>query len=462
MIDVRTLLFANAVVFAVLAVAMILVWRGNPKLAGLASLARVHVAMFPGTALVGLKPGLVPAAVSAIVGNALVVLSVIWLLEGIRGLYGRARESWPRWTLLVWGAVLLFFQFVEPSLRARILATSIVEGSLVLLAAGTARRGLDRPEEKAPSAVILGSLGLLGLVFVARCVYVAGAAGVHPVGTDALTIAMVTTSLVAGTGWTLGVMILVFARLHEERKHYEVGLERLVQVAAHELRTPLTSILGMLKLLAVRPGIVSAEDRDRLLDVALRSSERMAQLIDDLLDLERIESGQAAFELEMVDVERLVQQARELNEGQARRLGVTVELALLPQARVRADPQRLLRVLVNLLSNAVKFSPPGESVRLSVARLGGAVRVEVQDRGPGIPKEFRTRIFQRFAQGTAAGVPQGEGRGSGLGLAISKALVEGMGGRIGFDTQDQAGTTFYFELPEGESSPVSRLSSMEG
>ena len=450
MIDVRTLLFANAVVFAVLAVAMILVWRGNPKLAGLASLARVHVAMFAGTALVGLRPGVVPAVVSAIGGNALIVLSVVWLLEGIRGLYGRPRETWTRWTLLFWGAVLLFFQYVQPNLRARILTTSLVAVGFLLRAAWTARHGLARPEEKSPSSLILGSLGLLGLIFAARCIAVAGAAQVaNPVGSDALTIAMVTTSLVAGTGWTLGVMILVFARLNQERRRYEVGLEQLVQVTAHELRTPLTSILGTLKLLASQPCIVSDEDRQRLFEVALRSSERMAQLIDDLLDLERIESGQAAFELEAVDLERLVQQAKELNEGQARRLGVEVEVALLPQARVLADPQRLLRVLVNLLSNAVKFSPPGESVRLSVSRIDGSIRVEVQDHGPGIPKEFRSRIFQRFARGTAAGVPAGPGKGTGLGLAISKALMEGMGGKIGFETQDQAGTTFYFELPDG-------------
>lgn len=94
MIDVRTLLFANAVVFAVLAIAMILVWRGNPGFPGLASLARVHLAMMPGAALVGLPPGVVPAFVSVILGNGLVVLGVAWLFEGIRELYHRPRDSW--------------------------------------------------------------------------------------------------------------------------------------------------------------------------------------------------------------------------------------------------------------------------------------------------------------------------------------------------------------------------------
>jgi signal transduction histidine kinase len=127
---------------------------------------------------------------------------------------------------------------------------------------------------------------------------------------------------------------------------------------------------------------------------------------------------------------------------------VGIELASLPQARLRADPQRLQQVLENLVSNAVKFSPAGESVRLGASAAQGMVRVEVSDHGPGIPEELRARIFQRFARGEVPRTSEEHAKGSGLGLAISKALIEGMGGRIGFETGDRAGTTFYFELPE--------------
>lgn len=455
MIETRTLLFANAVVFAVLAVAMVLVWRSNPRFPGLASLARVHLAMMPGAFLIGLKPGLVPAAVSAIAGNTLVILGLVWLLQGIERLYGRPRDGWAWIVTASWGAGFLFFLYVQPSLRARILLTSLATVALLSKAVWAARSGLQKAGDRAPSLLILGSLGLLAIVFAARCVYMATAADVvNPIGTDVLTQAMVTVSLVSATGWTFGVMNLVYARLNEmlsrdltERKRYEAALEELVQVAAHELRTPLTSIHGSLKLLTARAIVLSDPDKERLLEMAERNSERMVRLLNDLLDLERIESGRVPFAFENIDLEPLLQQAWELSEEQARRYGIAIERSLPPGARVCANPQRLLQVLSNLLSNAVKFSPPGETVRVSVSEAAGWVRVEISDRGPGIPEEFRSRIFQRFARAAAAGISEARKQGSGLGLAISKALVEGMGGRIGFETAGRTGTTFYCELP---------------
>lgn len=232
-----------------------------------------------------------------------------------------------------------------------------------------------------------------------------------------------------------------------EKRRYERALKELVQVAAHELRSPLTSIYGTLQLLTGRGAELSRDEKDRMLTIAQRNSERMVHLLNDLLDLERIESGGASFIIESVDLDRQLVQAQELSEGQASRRDVRIELAPLPHARVRADPQRLQQVLANLLSNAVKFSPSGESVRLSAFQKDGMVRVEVSDHGPGIPKELQTRVFQRFTRGKASRTSGDQGKGSGLGLAISKALIEKMGGRIGFETGETTGTTFYIELP---------------
>jgi signal transduction histidine kinase len=457
MIDIRTLLFANATVFTVLAIAMLLVWRSNPRLPGLVCLARVHPAMVPGSILIGLGPQIFPAPLSAVLGNGLVVLGTLWLLRGIRRLYGAAEDCWPRWALLAWAAGLLTFLWIEPSLRGRILTNSIVPAAFVLRAAWTARSGLRRPEDRGSSVLVLGSLGMLGGIFALRCVSVATAAQVNPLGTYAFTVALLVTSLVAGTGWTLGVMNLVYARLNAElsrdvakRQHYELALEELVQVAAHELRNPLTSIFGTLQLLSARADLLSEEDKGRLLAVARRNSERMVNLVNNLLDLERLESNQASFEIRYVDLEQQLIQARELTEGHASRCEVAIELAPLPSpgpTRVMADPQRLQQVLANLLSNAVKFSPPGATVRLVPSRQGNRMRVEVSDEGPGIPKELRPRIFGRFVRGETPASGDEDRKGSGLGLAISKQLVERMGGRIGFETGDRLGTTFYFELP---------------
>src|SRR5689334_320353 len=122
--DIRTLLFANAMVFAVLAIAMILVWRANPKFPGLPHLARVHVGMIVGSVLIGIPPTVVPAVLSVILGNGLVLLSVIWLLAGVRSLHGLARDRSARIALPLWMAGLLFFFYGLPSLRGRILTTS--------------------------------------------------------------------------------------------------------------------------------------------------------------------------------------------------------------------------------------------------------------------------------------------------------------------------------------------------
>ena len=451
MTDIRTLLFANAIVFAVLAVAMVLVWRANRAAAGLSSLARVHVAMLAGALLIGLPAGPIPAFVLVVGGNGLVVLGIVWLLQGIRELYGEPRETWPWAALLLWAVALLSFWFLLPNLRARILTTIAVLVVLLLRATWTVRRGLAQPEERVPSWLLLASLGLLAAVNAARLLDVATTSRpVTPVGDDPLTLILMIVSLTAGTGWTLGVMHLVYARLNAQARRSHVALARrdaalqqLVEVAAHELRTPLTSILGSLKMLSARGHLLAEVDRDHLLDVAQRNSERMSRLINDLLDLERIASGQAHLQIETVELGQLLQQARELIESQARRRNVAIEVASPGSVRVQGDTQRLLQVVVNLLSNAVKFSPPGQSVRLTVSRTESAVRVEVQDHGAGVPRELRPRLFERFARDDSAGAETG----SGLGLAISKALVESMGGTIGFDSVERSGTTFYFELP---------------
>jgi PAS domain S-box-containing protein len=215
---------------------------------------------------------------------------------------------------------------------------------------------------------------------------------------------------------------------------------------SHELRTPLTSILGSLQLL--RSGALGElhKDHDEVVEIAERNGKRLLDLINEVLDIEKIESGQLSIVPEMVAVDDLVRDALRLNQGFADRFSVRLRLeGEAPAVTIRADRKRLVQILTNLLSNAAKFSPPNGSVDVSVAVKHGRVRVSVGDRGPGIPADFRNRIFGRFAQANSA-----DSRikgGTGLGLAICKRLVQMMDGTIGFEDREGGGTSFYFEFP---------------
>ncbi len=229
-------------------------------------------------------------------------------------------------------------------------------------------------------------------------------------------------------------------------KEVERLKREFVSTVSHELRTPLTSIRGSLGLLAGGAAGPIPEKAGELVSIALKNSERLILLINDILDMEKIESGRMEFAIQPLAVMPQVEQALAANQAYAGQYGVRLVLAqAAPGSQVLADPNRLAQVLANLLSNACKFSPPGGTVDVSVRADGGWVRISVKDHGPGIGEEFRGRIFQRFAQADASDARQKGG--TGLGLSISKAIVEHMGGRIGFETETGRGTTFHVELP---------------
>lgn len=236
-----------------------------------------------------------------------------------------------------------------------------------------------------------------------------------------------------------------------ERRQVRQLEQDFVSTVSHELRTPLTSITGSLSLLC--NGVMGPipSDQQELLDIAQQNSQRLAALVDDLLDLDKLDAGKMRIESKVQPLQPLLEQALSANRSYAERLGVQLSLLGQSEAQVSVDALRLHQVLSNLLSNAAKFSPRGGRVTLAAGRLDGEVRVSVSDRGPGIPEAFRPRVFQRFAQ--ANGNDARQQGGTGLGLAISRALIERMGGRIGFDCPDGGGTCFWFELPLADEAP---------
>ena len=237
------------------------------------------------------------------------------------------------------------------------------------------------------------------------------------------------------------------ARDVQEQKRIEQMKNDFVSVVSHELRTPLTSIRGSLGLLASGVAGGLPEQARTLVEIAAKNSERLVRLINDILDIEKIESGQMGFRFVPLELEPVVEQALESNRAYADALGVELRhTATVPGARVWADPDRLLQVLANLLSNAAKFSPPDGVVEVALERLDGVLRVSVTDHGRGIPPEFRPQVFSKFAQADSSSTR--EKGGSGLGLSISKAIVERHGGRIGFESEPGVTTAFFFDLPE--------------
>jgi len=165
--------------------------------------------------------------------------------------------------------------------------------------------------------------------------------------------------------------------------------------------------------------------------------------------MEKIESGQLEFTMTEFEMAPVLEATVEGNRSYADAYGVILAAENgVPGVQVYADADRLTQAITNLLSNAVKFSPRGETVRLVASRRPGFVRLEVVDRGPGIPEEFRSRIFGRFQQADSSDTRLKGG--TGLGLAITRLIVEKLGGRIGFESQVGRGSTFWIELPEAE------------
>jgi PAS domain S-box-containing protein len=229
-------------------------------------------------------------------------------------------------------------------------------------------------------------------------------------------------------------------------KQAEQAKTEFVSIVSHELRTPLTSINGALGL--INGGVLGAvpPNLKPMLDIASKNSARLASLINDLLDMEKMLAGGVHFELQDQPLLPLVEQTLEAIRPYGEPLYVSFALTL-PDAtlKVRVDGPRLHQVLANLLSNAAKFSPPDSQVEIRMLRHGAMARVEVQDYGAGIAPEFRGRIFQKFSQADSSDTRQKGG--TGLGLAISKEIVERMAGRIGFDSEAGKGSCFYIELP---------------
>ena len=220
-----------------------------------------------------------------------------------------------------------------------------------------------------------------------------------------------------------------------------------VSTVSHELRTPLTSIRGSLGLLATGALGPMAEQAMRAVKIAERNCFRLINLINDLLDIEKLESGKMEMVYEQVSLQSIFERAVESVRAFADQYGIKLEVKMDRDYFICADGDRIAQALINLLSNACKYSPRDEPVLLSAREEDfHHVRIEVTDSGRGIPKEARLKIFERFQQVETADAKRRGG--SGLGLAICKAIIERHNGTIEVTSELGKGSTFYFILPK--------------
>jgi len=221
--------------------------------------------------------------------------------------------------------------------------------------------------------------------------------------------------------------------------------DEFIATVSHELRTPLTSITASLGLLNGTASADLSGPANRLIGIALSNCQRLVRLVNDILDVEKLASGKVTFDLQPVNIERLLRRAIDAHRPIAESTGVSISLEKTFPCEVYADPDRLMQVFSNLLSNAIKFSPSLAQVTVWLEDRGEKVRVSVSDHGPGVPAEFRARIFQKFAQ--ADGSDARQKTGTGLGLSIVKEIVERLGGQVGFGDAPDGGAVFYVDLP---------------
>jgi PAS domain S-box-containing protein len=255
-----------------------------------------------------------------------------------------------------------------------------------------------------------------------------------------------------------GLHLVAMIRDISDRKRAEQLKDEFVSTVSHELRTPLTSIAGSLGLLSGGAAGALPPQAERLTEIAHANCERLIRLINDILDIQKIESGNLRFDMAPVSLGQLVSRSVEDLRSYGDDLGVKMTLDLRSDPVVLADSDRMIQVITNLLSNAIKFSPAGETVELVLERKGRNGRLSIRDRGPGVPEAFRDQIFSKFAQADSTDTRQKGG--TGLGLAISKEIVERHGGKISFESWTGRGATFHVDLPvlaAGiQRSPISR------
>ncbi len=254
----------------------------------------------------------------------------------------------------------------------------------------------------------------------------------------------ITSSPILVQGKKIGTLVIV-RNITRERRVERMKTE-FVTISAHQLRTPLSAIQWTLERLLKGKAGKLTEEQKSLVERAFEDNKRMVALINDLLNLVKIEEGRDIYNLAPVKLEQLVQSVLEYYNKDIKEKQIKLEFQVLDRLpEVKADPEKIKFVIENLLDNAIRYTSAGGIVRISLKLKNKAVEFSIQDTGIGIPKEQQENIFNKFFRASNAIKRQTEGNGTGL--FIAKNIVEAHKGRIWFETKEGQGTTFYFTLP---------------
>ncbi|MDH5766549.1 MAG: HAMP domain-containing histidine kinase [Gammaproteobacteria bacterium] len=243
---------------------------------------------------------------------------------------------------------------------------------------------------------------------------------------------------------------LIMMKIIHKNEKLRISAERhkddFLSVVSHELRTPITSIYGTLSLIANEvPGKLTAQSK-QLTQIALSNCEQLNLLINDLLDIQKIEAGKMDFNFEATDIYPFVLQCIENNHAYAEKLGSNFKLESPPaEIIVHIDRNRIAQVMANLLSNAAKYGGVNDIIIINIDKVDNCIRVSVTDHGDGIPESFRYQIFDKFTQSQMSNTRNTNG--TGLGLCIARTIAEEHGGTIDYESTTGQGTTFYLDLP---------------
>lgn len=236
-----------------------------------------------------------------------------------------------------------------------------------------------------------------------------------------------------------------------ELKKADIAKNEFISVISHELRTPLTAISGAIRLLQSDKTFMNHEKNAQLLTIANENSNRLLQLINDLLDFEKLSEKKLSLLLTRQNSAALIESACQLNALYAEKFKTRLKFNTTHHDYfINVDTNKFQQIMSNLLSNAAKFATPNSDILIHLTKRGDYARIAIENTGPGIPIELQSKVFQRFFQVDSSASRRSPG--TGLGLAITKALVEQMQGQIGFTSIPHQTTTFYFDLPLAKAS----------